>query len=103
MTPLRDLDVAVEGDELVLAAPRPGWCGSGRRRVQQLVEVVRAAGRGHVVADHRGVAVAGVVVAEMAGVALGPSFPEASANFVRGAAATRGAAPAISARRVTPI
>ena len=63
-TPWRDLDPAVDGDEVVLADP-PRLVREGRRWEQRVVLRVRPAWGGHLGADHRCVAGVGLVVAEM--------------------------------------
>ena len=64
---LGHLDVAVGGDELVLGHVS----GHRRRRVEQLVEVVRSAGRRDLGSDHRRVPHCRVVVALVRGERLG--------------------------------
>jgi hypothetical protein len=56
-----DLELAVERAQVVLADP-PRLVRERRRRVEERVEVVRAADGGRVLADHRSVSRGGVVV-----------------------------------------
>ena len=94
------ISISRSNARIAYSRTRPGWYGSARRRVQEVVEVVGAADGGRLTADHRRVPHLRVAVHVALQRALRRLRVAVERQLAEHGRATSGAAPARRRRRV---